>query len=198
MLKRVFDILFSLLVLIFISPFFIIVAIFIKFTSKGPVFYRQVRVGKNGIDFRIFKFRTMFTDSDKGSLITVGGRDKRITSLGYWLRRYKLDELPQFLNVLVGEMSIVGPRPEVRRYVEMYNKEQFQVLTVQPGITDYASIKFSNESELLALADDAETEYVNNIMPVKLQLNLEYIRKRSFAEDLKIIIQTVGKIVTSH
>jgi lipopolysaccharide/colanic/teichoic acid biosynthesis glycosyltransferase len=140
----------------------------------------------------------MFTDSDKGSLITVGGRDKRITSLGYWLRRYKLDELPQFLNVLVGEMSIVGPRPEVRRYVEMYNKEQFQVLTVQPGITDYASIKFSNESELLALADDAETEYVNNIMPVKLQLNLEYIRKRSFAEDLKIIIQTVGKIVTSH
>jgi lipopolysaccharide/colanic/teichoic acid biosynthesis glycosyltransferase len=106
MLKRVFDILFSLLVLIFISPFFIIVAIFIKFTSKGPVFYRQIRVGKNGIDFRIFKFRTMFTDSDKGSLITVGGRDKRITSLGYWLRRYKLDELPQFLNVLVGEMSI--------------------------------------------------------------------------------------------
>ncbi len=198
MLKRVFDILFSLLVLIFISPFFIIVAILIKFTSKGPVFYRQVRVGKNGIDFRIFKFRTMFIDSDKGSLITVGGRDKRITSLGYWLRRYKLDELPQFLNVLVGEMSIVGPRPEVRRYVEMYNEEQFQVLTVQPGITDYASIKFSNESELLALAYDAETEYVNNIMPVKLQLNLEYIRKRSFAEDLKIIIQTVGKIVTSH
>jgi lipopolysaccharide/colanic/teichoic acid biosynthesis glycosyltransferase len=198
MLKRVFDILFSLLVLIFISPFFIIVAIFIKFTSKGPVFYRQIRVGKNGIDFRIFKFRTMFTDSDKGSLITVGGRDKRITSLGYWLRRYKLDELPQFLNVLVGEMSIVGPRPEVRRYVEMYNKEQFQVLSVRPGITDYASVKFSNESELLALAYDAETEYVNNIMPAKLQLNLEYIRKRSFAEDLKIIIQTVGKIVTLH
>lgn len=198
MLKRVFDILFSLLVLIFISPFFIIVAILIKFTSKGPVFYRQVRVGKNGIDFRIFKFRTMFTGSDKGSLITVGGRDKRITSLGYWLRRYKLDELPQFLNVLVGEMSIVGPRPEVRRYVELYNKEQFQVLSVRPGITDYASIKFSNENELLALADDAETEYVNNIMPAKLQLNLEYIRKRSFAEDLKIIIQTVGKIVTSH
>lgn len=198
LLKRLFDILFSLVVLILISPFLAVISLLILFTSKGPVFYRQVRVGKNGADFRIFKFRTMYTGSDKGSLITIGGRDKRITPFGYWLRRYKLDELPQFLNVLKGDMSIVGPRPEVRRYVEMYTAEQAQVLSVKPGITDYASIRFSHESELLAQATDPEKEYVSNIMPAKLQLNLEYVRNRSFTEDLKIIVQTVGKIMTSH
>ena len=197
-IKRLFDIFFSLLALILLLPFFVLISFLIILTSKGPVFYRQVRVGKDGVDFRIFKFRTMFTGSDKGSLITIGGRDPRITPLGYWLRRYKLDELPQLINVLTGDMSLVGPRPEVRRYVDMYSAEQFQVLTVRPGITDYASIRFSHESDMLAKATDSELEYVSNIMPAKLQLNLEYIRNRSFYEDLKIIAQTAGKIVTSH
>lgn len=196
--KRLFDILFSLLALILISPFLALISVLILLTSKGPVFYRQVRVGKDGVDFKIFKFRTMYTGSDKGSLITIGGRDHRITPFGYWLRKYKLDELPQFINVLKGDMSIVGPRPEVRRYVQMYSEEQSQVLSVRPGITDYASIMFSHESDLLAKASDPEKEYITNIMPAKLKLNLEYIRNRSFSEDLKIIAQTAGKIVTSH
>ena len=198
MAKRIFDIVFSLFVLILLLPFFVVILLLIKFTSSGPVFYRQVRVGSNLTDFRIYKFRTMFTGSDKGSLITVGDRDSRITPVGYWLRKYKLDELPQFINVLVGDMSIVGPRPEVRKYVNLYNHDQLKVLSVRPGITDYASIRYSNESALLAAASDPEKEYISNIMPAKLRLNLEYVNNRTFAGDLKIIALTVGKIVSSH
>lgn len=198
MAKRIFDIVFSLFVLILLLPFFVVILLLIKFTSSGPVFYRQVRVGSNLTDFRIYKFRTMFTGSDKGSLVTVGDRDSRITPVGYWLRKYKLDELPQFINVLVGDMSIVGPRPEVRKYVNLYNHDQLKVLSVRPGITDYASIRYSNESALLAAASDPEKEYISNIMPAKLRLNLEYVNNRTFAGDLKIIALTVGKIVSSH
>jgi lipopolysaccharide/colanic/teichoic acid biosynthesis glycosyltransferase len=198
MAKRIFDIVFSLFVLILLLPFFVVILLLIKFTSSGPVFYRQVRVGSNLTDFRIYKFRTMFTGSDKGSLVTVGDRDSRITPVGYWLRKYKLDELPQFINVLVGDMSIVGPRPEVRKYVNLYNHDQLKVLSVRPGITDYASIRYSNESALLAAASDPEKEYISNIMPAKLRLNLEYVNNRTFAGDLKIIALTAGKIVSSH
>jgi lipopolysaccharide/colanic/teichoic acid biosynthesis glycosyltransferase len=149
-MKRVFDLLWSFIAVIIISPLFVIISLLIVFNSKGPVFYRQIRVGRFNIDFKIYKFRTMKTDSDKLGLITVGNRDPRITAIGFFLRKTKLDELPQLINVLFGSMSFVGPRPEVRKYVNLYNKEQMKVLDVRPGITDLASIEFRNESEILA------------------------------------------------
>jgi len=163
--------------------------------SKGGVFYIQQRVGKNGRDFSLYKFRTMHTGADKKGLLTVGARDSRITGIGYFLRKNKLDELPQLFNVLFGSMSLVGPRPEVRKYVEMYNEEQKRVLSVKPGITDYASIEYVNENEVLAKSSNPEQTYISEIMPHKLQLNLKYIREKSFATDLKIIFRTIGKIV---
>jgi lipopolysaccharide/colanic/teichoic acid biosynthesis glycosyltransferase len=163
--------------------------------SKGGVFYKQVRVGKGGMDFYLFKFRSMRTDADKKGLLTVGGRDPRITRVGYYLRKYKLDELPQLLNVLFGDMSLVGPRPEVRKYVNMYNAEQQKVLQVQPGITDYASIEYSNENEILGKAADPEKAYIEEIMPAKLKLNLKYIEEKSLATDIKIIVRTIFKII---
>jgi lipopolysaccharide/colanic/teichoic acid biosynthesis glycosyltransferase len=195
MVKRVTDVIISLVALLILSPFFIIIAILVFSGSKGPVFYRQTRVGYQGRDFRIFKFRTMFTGSDKGSLITIGGRDPRITPLGYFLRKYKLDELPQLLNVISADMSLVGPRPEVRKYVDMYGPEQLKVLQVKPGITDYASIKYSNENEILGRASDPEYIYVHEIMPAKLALNLQYINDKNLWVDFKIILQTIFKIV---
>lgn len=194
--KRIFDFIFSLLMLAFLSPFFIIISIIIKLESKGPVFFRQVRVGLKGRDFNIFKFRTMFTGSEAKGMLTVGARDPRITPIGYYLREYKLDELPQLINVLNGSMSFVGPRPEVRKYVNLYTKEQLQILNVKPGITDPASIAFSNENELLSHVTDPEKEYIEKIMPKKISLNQTYIFQRSMVQDMKIMLQTIGKIIS--
>ena len=194
MAKRFFDLLVSTVMLVLLNPLLLVLALAVKFSSKGPAFYMQERIGKNEKLFRIFKFRTMFLDADKKGLLTVGGRDPRVTPVGYFLRKYKLDELPQLFNVVLGEMSLVGPRPEVKRYVEMYSVEQKKVLEVNPGITDYASIEYSNENELLGKADDPEKMYVEEIMPAKLKLNLKYLREQSFLVDLKIIFKTVMKI----
>jgi len=194
-MKRIFDLIFSIAGLILLSPVFLIISLLIKLDSKGPVFYKQLRVGKNNSDFRLLKFRTMRTDSDKSGLLTVGGRDPRITGAGYYLRKFKIDELPQLLNVAAGEMSFVGPRPEVRKYVDLYNDEQRKVLSVLPGITDVASIKYRNENELLEKSEDPESYYIESIMPDKLKLNLDYIEQRSFANDLKVIFKTLSTII---
>ncbi|MDQ3108534.1 MAG: sugar transferase [Bacteroidota bacterium] len=196
MIKRIFDIVSSLFGLIILSPFLFIISVLVLVSSPGGIFYRQTRVGKNNKDFRLWKFRTMKPDSDKKGLLTVGGRDPRVTGIGYFLRKYKLDELPQLLNVLTGDMSLVGPRPEVRKYVEMYSPEQMRVLNVQPGITDYASIEYSNENELLAKSADPEKTYIEEIMPAKLKLNMKYIEEKSLATDLKIIFKTIFKIIS--
>ena len=190
-LIRLADLLASFFAAIILSPFFLIIAIVIKLNSKGPVFYRQVRVGKGGKDFRLYKFRSMFTDADKKGLLTVGGNDSRITSVGLFLRKYKLDELPQVFNVLKGEMSVVGPRPEVRKYVNLYNNEQQKVLSVLPGITDYASIEFKNENELLAKATNPEQFYIDEIMPQKIKLNAKYIDNKNIFQYFKVIVLTI-------
>ena len=194
MIKRIVDILFSIIGILILLPFFILISLIILMDSKGGTFYKQLRVGKDGKDFKLLKFRSMRTDSDKQGLITVGGRDKRITRIGYFIRKYKIDELPQLINVLIGEMSLVGPRPEVRKYVDMYSQEQLKVLSVKPGITDFASIEYSNENELLGKAENPEEVYINEIMPAKLLLNLKYISEKSIGTDFKIIFKTLGKI----
>ncbi|MEQ8360299.1 MAG: sugar transferase [Cytophagales bacterium] len=194
-MKRFLDLIVSFLGLIILSPILLIIAILIVIDSGFPVFFKQQRVGKGNIDFGMLKFRTMRKDADKkGLLITVGGRDSRITRVGYYLRKYKLDEFPQLFNVLKGEMSLVGPRPEVRKYVEHYSEEQMKVFSIKPGITDYASIQFRNENELLAGRDNPEEFYIKEIMPVKLSFNLEYLRKRTFWGDMAILFQTVLSI----
>ena len=194
-MKRLFDIIASGLGLLVLSPLFLTLAICIKLDSKGPVFYRQVRVGKNNKDFRIFKFRSMRMGSDKGSLVTIGGRDPRITRSGYIIRKLKLDELPQLINVFVGDMSLVGPRPEVRHYVNYWTPEQMRVLDVRPGITDPASIKFRNENELMEQAEDPEDYYINVIMQEKLKLYLEYVEHHSFWGDIGLIFKTFWVII---
>ena len=182
--------------LLVLSPLFLILAVWIKCDSKGPVFYRQVRVGRNNRDFRLYKFRSMRVGSDKRGLITIGGHDPRVTRSGYYIRRYKLDELPQLINVFVGDMSLVGPRPEVRKYVDLYTPEQMHVLDVRPGITDLASIRYRNENELLEQVDDPEQYYVDEIMQDKLRINLEYVAHHSFATDILLIINTLCKILS--
>ena len=194
MAKRLFDIISSGIGLLCLAPVFVVMAIWIKLDSRGPVFYRQTRVGRYGRDFRIFKFRSMRVGSDTGRQLTVGERDPRITRSGYFIRRYKIDELPQLINVFLGDMSIVGPRPEVRKYVDLYSEEQRKVFQVRPGITDLASIKYRNENELLSQVDDPDTYYIDVIMPDKLAINLEYIRHQSFMGDIKIIFNTLFKI----
>lgn len=194
-MKRLFDIILSSLGLLILSPIFAIVAIWIKLDSKGPIFYRQVRVGRYNQDFRIFKFRSMRVGSDKGSLVTIGGRDPRITTSGYFIRKFKIDELPQLINVLIGDMSLVGPRPEVRHYVNYWTPEQMHVLDVRPGITDPASIKFRNENELLEKAEDPEKYYIEVIMQEKIRLYLEYVNQHNLFYDLKIIFQTFWAII---
>lgn len=195
MLKRFFDIVASLTGIIILFPFFLVIALCIIFGSGFPVFYLQTRVGKNSIDFKLFKFRTMRKDADKKGLLTVGGRDPRVTGIGYYLRKYKLDELPQLFNVLFGSMSLVGPRPEVRKYVVLYTKEQQLILSVKPGITDFASLEYINENELLAKSSDPEQTYINDIMPAKLRLNAKYVQQQGLAVDLRIICNTLLKIV---
>jgi lipopolysaccharide/colanic/teichoic acid biosynthesis glycosyltransferase len=195
MLKRIFDLIFSVTGIIILTPFFLLIALIIKYDSKGPVIYRQFRVGKNNKDFSVLKFRSMKTESDRDGLLTVGGKDSRITKAGYYLRKYKLDELPQLINVLKGEMSFVGPRPEVRKYVNYYNDKQREVLNVRPGITDIASIAYRNENELLEGSDNPENFYITVIMPDKLRMNLDYLNDRSFFKDVKIIFKTLVAII---
>lgn len=195
-MKRLFDIVASGCGLIFLSPLFLILAIWIKSDSKGPVFYKQIRVGRNNKDFKLFKFRSMRVGSDKKGLITVGERDPRITRSGYFIRKYKLDEFPQLINVFIGDMSLVGPRPEVRKYVDLYTPEQMHVLDVRPGITDMASIRYRNENELLEKAEDPDKYYVEVVMQDKLRINLEYVAQHSFWFDIKLIFKTFWAIVS--
>lgn len=194
MIKRLFDIFFSVIGLFIFSPLFLILAIIIKFDSKGPVFYRQTRVGIGNSDFLLYKFRSMRINSDKDGLLTVGGKDPRITKSGYFIRKYKLDELPQLINVIKGEMSFVGPRPEVRKYVNLYNDAQMKVLSIRPGITDIASIEYRNENELLSNSENPEKYYVESILPDKLRINLEYINDNSVFKDFKIILKTIKAV----
>ncbi len=194
MLKRCVDLLFSAIGLILLLPLLLILALWVRFDSPGPAFYGQIRVGQGGRDFRLWKFRSMRIGSDAKGLLTVGGRDPRITRSGYYLRKYKLDELPQLWNVFMGEMSLVGPRPEVRKYVELYNAEQQSVLNVKPGITDLASLEYFEESELLAQSPNPEKTYVEEVMPAKLKLNQRYIETQSLATDFRIIFRTIKRI----
>lgn len=191
---RLCDILFSFIGIILLFPFFIIMAILIKVSSKGPVFFVQSRVGKGNVDFNLFKFRTMRTDSEKSGLLTVGGRDPRITSVGYFLRKFKLDELPQLINVLNGDMSLVGPRPEVRKYVDLYTSEQKKVLNVRPGITDNASLEYFNENELLANSNNPEQTYINEILPAKISLNMKFINNPGLGSYFAVIFKTFAKL----
>lgn len=194
--KRIFDLLWTVLGMLFLWPFFLVIALLIMLDDRGPVFYRQERVGLHGRPFRMWKFRTMVTDADKvGKRLTVG-RDPRITRVGYWLRKLKLDEFPQLFNVLAGEMSLVGPRPEVAEYVERYTEAQRRVLSVPPGITDPASIQYSNESELLAESADPEATYINEIMPEKIRINMEYVNEASVVSDFKVVLRTLLKIIS--
>lgn len=195
MMKRSFDLLASLTGIVLLSPLLLLLALLILAGSGWPVFYRQWRVGRHGKDFRLIKFRTMKNRADQQGLLTVSDRDPRITGIGAFLRRYKLDELPQLLNVMVGDMSLVGPRPEVRRYVDLYTEEQKRVLNVRPGITDPASILYAEENKLLSAAENPEAHYIKVIMPEKLRINLNYISERSFGRDLAILFRTVARIL---
>jgi lipopolysaccharide/colanic/teichoic acid biosynthesis glycosyltransferase len=192
--KRLFDIFFSIIGLLCISPVLLVLAILISLDSKGGIFYKQVRIGKNLAPFKLFKFRSMHTNADKKGLLTVGHKDSRITKIGYYIRKYKLDELPQLINVLIGDMSFVGPRPEVEKYVKLYNQEQLNVFKVKPGITDWASIKYVHENEILAKSNDPEKTYIDEIMPAKLKLNLDYANNNNVWIDIKIILLTIKAI----
>ena len=194
LLIRLVDLLLSFIGAVILSPIFLVIAICIKLNSNGHVFYRQIRVGKHNKDFMLYKFRSMNMDADKKGLLTVGGNDSRITTVGLFLRKYKLDELPQIFNVLKGEMSLVGPRPEVRKYVDLYNEEQMKVLSVLPGITDYASIKFRNENNLLVKAEDPDQFYIDAIMPEKIKLNEKYINNQNILQYIKVVFLTIIRI----
>ncbi len=193
-MKRLCDIVLSTLGLIIFCPLFLVLSLWVALDSTGGVFYRQTRVGRGGRDFKLLKFRSMRIGADKKGLITVGEKDARITKSGYYIRKYKFDELPQLINVLKGDMSFVGPRPEVRKYVELYTDEQLRVLNVRPGITDPASIQYSNENELLEKAENPEQYYIDTVMPDKLRINLEYLENRTLWSDFKVIIKTISKV----
>jgi len=193
-LIRFFDVIISVLLLVLLFPFMLLAVLLIKISSKGPAIFCQQRVGKNDINFTLFKFRTMYVNTNNKTSLTIGNRDNRVTKVGYYLRKYKIDELPQLYNVLKNDMSIVGPRPELRKYVEMYSQEQRKVLEIKPGITDYASIHFRHENELLAIQTDPETFYVNDIMPVKIQLNSLYASKMNLWVYFVIIFNTLKSV----
>ena len=195
MIKRLFDIVSSFIGLMVFSPFLLLISLLILLTSKGGICYTQIRVGKDNKDFNLLKFRTMKPGSDKKGQLTVGTNDSRITRIGRFLRKFKLDEIPQLINILKGEMSVVGPRPEVPKYVNHYSNEQLRVLSVRPGLTDLASIEFINENEILGKAENPEKEYLEVIIPKKLALNIQYIENQSFLGDLKLIFRTFGKIL---
>ncbi|GAT64009.1 sugar transferase [Paludibacter jiangxiensis] len=194
-LKRKVDIVLSLLGLILLSPLFLIIVLLILTDSGRPVFYRQPRTGKGGIPFDILKFRTMIVNADKSSLLTIGLHDNRVTRTGYYLRKYKIDELPQLINVLKGEMSLVGPRPEVPKYTQLYSQRQKDVLSVRPGITDPASILLKDENEMIAASPDPEKFYIEKLIPEKLSINLQYIERMSLKNDLRIIAKTLLAII---
>ena len=191
---RVFDVFFSGIGLIVLSPVFLILYILIRCESKGGGFYAQERIGKDGKPFKLYKFRSMRKDSDKGSLITIGGHDPRITHIGYFIRKYKLDELPQLWNVFIGDMSLVGPRPEVEKYTRLYTEEQKMVLSVCPGITDWASIEYVDENVILGQAENPDQAYIEQIMPDKIRYNMKWINNQSVMEYFKIIFSTFFKI----
>lgn len=192
---RFFDVIFSLAGILILLPLFFIIYLLIIIESKGGGFYKQKRVGKNGVDFNLLKFRSMRVGSDKKGLITIGEKDSRMTKMGIFIRRYKIDELPQLFNVLKGDMSIVGPRPEVRHFVQLYTREQLKVLSVRPGITDYASVEYVDENKILGKAVHPEKVYVEEIMPHKIQLNMKYIQNRSLKEYFKVIFITFWHII---
>jgi lipopolysaccharide/colanic/teichoic acid biosynthesis glycosyltransferase len=194
-MKRLFDLLFSFFILLVFLPFGILIGILIFFNDFGTIFYRQERIGKNGISFNLLKFRTMQINADKLGKLTVGMKDSRITKVGYFLRKTKLDEFPQFINVFIGQMSVVGPRPEVQEYVDLYTDEQKTILNVKPGITDYASLEYFKENELLGLSENPRETYIKTIMPEKLALNKKYLQNPSLGHDLKIIGLTIRKII---
>lgn len=191
---RCFDIIFSIVGLVILSPLFLIVIVAIIIESNGNPFYFQIRIGKRGKSFKLYKFRSMYVGSDQKGLITIGNSDSRITSVGKFIRKYKLDELPQLINVLLGDMCIVGPRPEVNKYVELYTDEQKKILSIKPGITDYASIYFRNENELLARVRDPEVYYINEIIPEKIRLNMIFVENYTFINYIKIILVTFKEI----
>ncbi len=194
-MKRLFDILFSLFILLLFLPFGLIISFLILLESRGGIFYKQERIGKNGVSFKLIKFRSMRMDADKSGKLTVGMRDARITRIGYFIRKFKLDEFPQFINVLKGEMSIVGPRPDVQEYVDLYSVEERKILKVKPGITDYASLEYFEESELLAKSSNPEETYIKEIMPAKLKLNQKYLANPTLGHDIKIIFLTAKRIL---
>ena len=194
-MKRAFDLVFSMMVLILFLPFGLIISLLILFSSPGGIFYRQERIGKNGVPFILYKFRSMRTNADQSGRLTVGMKDSRITIVGIFIRKYKLDEFPQFINVLFGHMSIVGPRPEVDEFVKLYTEEQRKILTVKPGITDYASIEYFNENEQLAQSDDPKKTYIEEVMPNKLEINQKYLSRPTLGHDLQIIFKTIRRIL---
>ncbi|WP_299554719.1 sugar transferase [Seonamhaeicola sp.] len=196
MLKRGFDVVFSIIGLIVLFPVLLLISILIKLDSKGPVLFIQGRVGKNNKDFNIYKFRTMRMLSEKKGLLTLGNNDSRVTKVGYFLRRYKIDEFPQLINILKGDMSFVGPRPELRYYVNYYSEDDMEIFCVRPGITGLASLKYRNEVELLKAADDPEDFFINTVIPDKLRYNKMYIQKQNFFFDLKLIALTFVKVIT--
>lgn len=195
MLKRGFDLLFSALGVTLLFPLLMVCGAWVLWDSRGPIFYKQQRVGRRGATFKLIKFRSMKVGSDRSGLLTVGGRDARITRSGYYLRKYKLDELPQLFNVLLGDMSLVGPRPEVPKYMALYTAQQREVLSIRPGITDWASLRYFEENELLGKAENPEQVYIEEIMPTKLSINLEYVKHHSVMGDFKIILLTLLRIV---
>jgi lipopolysaccharide/colanic/teichoic acid biosynthesis glycosyltransferase len=196
MIKRLFDVVFSVLGIILLFPILLLIAILIKLDSKGPVLFIQGRVGKNNQDFNIYKFRTMRIQSDKKGLLTLGNHDSRITKIGYFLRRYKIDEFPQLINIIKGDMSFVGPRPELRYYVNFYSEDDMKIFKVRPGITGLASLKYRNEVELLKAAEDPEAFFIKTIIPDKLKYNKAYIKKQNFFYDLKLIGLTIIQVIT--
>lgn len=199
-MKRLFDILVSLTGLIVLSPIFLLIAIAIKMESSGPVFYRGWRVGLQGKPFQIYKFRSMVQDADKTGVTSTSGTDSRVTRMGNVIRKFKLDEFSQLINVLIGDMSLVGPRPEVQKFVDLYTEEEKAILTLRPGITDWASIRFHNEGEIIEASGiaDADEAYAKLIRPDKLRLQLKYLREHNLWIDIKILICTVLTIVSTR
>jgi lipopolysaccharide/colanic/teichoic acid biosynthesis glycosyltransferase len=195
MAKRLFDVIVSAAALVTLSPLLVALALLIKLDDGGPVFYRGARVGRGGRMFRVLKFRTMRVDAEAIGGASTAADDVRITRVGHWLRRSKLDELPELVNVLTGDMSLVGPRPEVERYVRLMSAEERSVLSVRPGLTDWATLWNADEGAVLAGASDPEKTYLELIRPEKIRLQLEYVRRRSFWIDLVILVQTLGAIV---
>ncbi|MGC6430723.1 MAG: sugar transferase [Jejuia sp.] len=194
MIKRSFDLCFAIIGILLLLPFFLIISIVIKIESKGPVFFVQERVGQNNIDFNLYKFRTMYEGSQQKGLLTIGNNDSRTTKVGSFLRKFKFDELPQLFNIIKGNMSFVGPRPELRYFVNFYKNEDFEVLKLKPSITGIATLKYINESELIKASTNAEAYYINEIIPDKLRLNKRYLEEKSFCLDIKLILLTLNKL----